>query len=162
MPNNRIDAVLSAQALEAILGAVNTIREQMPFLLDLTPDERRVLPKMGDKSRAFVSKALEVAIQTPEILPRGYDLATFRRDVDLAAALQPVAVALAKLSEEVDDTHLLVRSEAYTGALMVYQYARAHGHGAALDELADELGRRFGRRPRDEFELEIEPPAPSA
>lgn len=38
-----------------------TIKQKLPFLIDLIAEERKSLPKMGDKSRAFVSKALEVA-----------------------------------------------------------------------------------------------------
>jgi hypothetical protein len=38
---------------------------------------------MGDKSRAFVSKALEVARQNPDFLPRSFDLDEMKRDVEL-------------------------------------------------------------------------------
>lgn len=52
-----------------MLQAIATIKEKLPFLVDLSADDRKTLPKMGDKSRAFVSKALEVAAQNPEFLP---------------------------------------------------------------------------------------------
>jgi hypothetical protein len=146
MPDNRIDATLSPSDLTAIMDAINTIRTKLPFLLDLTKDDRHTLPKMGDKSRAFVSQALEVAKQNPDILPRSFDIEEMRRDVELSNALQPVAMAIAQLQELVDDTSLLVGSEAYTAALMVYQYARAAGKGAALDSNLDALSQRFARK----------------
>ena len=99
MPDNRINATLSQAAITAIMDAINTIRTKLPFLLDLTPEERHDLPKMGDKSRAFVSQALEVAKQNEAILPRSFDVNEMRQDVELAAALQPIVLAFAQLQE---------------------------------------------------------------
>jgi hypothetical protein len=146
MPDNRISATLSAADAKAVMDAINTIRTKLPFLLDLTLEERRALPKMGDKSRAFVSQALDVAKQNPDILPRSFDIDEMSKDVDLANALQPIMLALTQLQELVDDTYLLVGSEAYIAALLVYQYARAAGKGAALDGMLDALGQRFARK----------------
>ena len=58
MAENRVSAVLSEADRKAVLDAVETIRQKLSFLIDLSPEQRRSLPKMGDKSRAFVAKAL--------------------------------------------------------------------------------------------------------
>lgn len=55
MADNRISASLSQPDREAVMTAIATIREKLPFLLDLTTEERRSLPKLGDKSRVFES-----------------------------------------------------------------------------------------------------------
>ena len=146
MADNRIDASLSAADREAVQAAIATIREKLPFLIDLSPEERHTLPKMGDKSRAFVSKALEVATQNPGFLPRSFDLDGMRRDVDLLDALRPVALSLAQLQELVDDSLLELGSESYAAALVVYQYAKGSVAGEALDGAVDDLGRRFARK----------------
>jgi hypothetical protein len=148
MPDNRISASLSQADQQAVMSAINTIREKLPFLIDLTPEERRSLPRMGDRSRGFVAQALEVATQNTDILPRSFDVSEMRKDVDLLAALSPIMTALAQLNELVDDTFIEVGSEAYTSALLVYQYARAAGKGAALDGALDALGQRFARKSR--------------
>lgn len=158
MPDNRINATLSQADITAILDAIDTIRTKLPFLLDLTPEDRRALPKMGDKSRAFVSQALEVAAQNEEMLPRSFSVEEMRRDVELANALQPIVVGLAQLQELLEDTYTLVGSEAYTAALLVYHYARARGHGEALDGMLDALGQRFARKSK---KLPPPPPPPS-
>lgn len=54
MAQNRISASLSTSDRDAVLAAITQIRQKLPFLIDLTADERRALPKLGDKSRAFV------------------------------------------------------------------------------------------------------------
>ena len=87
-----------------MMTAVATIKEKLPFLIDLTADDRKALPKMGDKSRVFVSKALEVATQNPDFLPRSFDLKELRKDVQLFEAMYPIVVALTQLQELVDDT----------------------------------------------------------
>jgi hypothetical protein len=130
------------------LSAIQTIREKLPFLIELTPDERRTILRTGDRSRGFVSQALEVASQNADILPRSFDVEEMHKDVELLAALSPIMAALAQLNELVEDTHMEVGSEAYAAALAVYQYARVAGKGAALDGALDSLGQRFARRSR--------------
>ena len=146
MPDNRISATLSTADQQAVLSAINTIRERLPFLVDLSPEDRHALPKMGDKSRAFVSQALDIASQNADILPRAFDVDEMRKDVELLAALSPVLTALSQLFELLEDTYIEVGSEAYTSALLVYQYVRAGGKGAALDNALDALGQRFARK----------------
>jgi hypothetical protein len=127
MPDNRISASLSKADREAVMQAIATIREKLPFLIDLTTEERRTMLKMGDKSRAFVSKALEVGTQNPDFLPRAFNLEEMRRDVELYETLYSVLLSLTQLQELVDDTCIAAGSEAYTAALAIYNYAKASG-----------------------------------
>ena len=149
MTDNRVSASLTDADKAAVLSAVNTIREKLPFLIDLSLEERKGLPKLGDKSQAFVSQALELATQNTDILPRSFDVDEFRKDVELLNALRPVVTALTQLQELLDDTYVEVGSEAYSSALFVYQIARAANKGAALDNLLDGLGARFARKSRN-------------
>lgn len=96
MPDNRISATLSQADQQAVLAAVNTIRTKLPFLVDLTSEERRTLLRMGDKSRGFVAQALTVAEQNEGILPRSFDVTEMRKDVDLLAALEPIMASLSQ------------------------------------------------------------------
>jgi hypothetical protein len=143
-----ISATLTPEQRDAVMQAVATIKTNLPFLVDLSPEERKTLPKMGDKSRAFVSKALEVATQNPDFLPRSFDIEEFRKDVQLPETLYPLLLAIAQLHELLDDTYLAVGSEAYTAALQVYNYAKASGNIGGLDTLVEEMGQRFARKPR--------------
>lgn len=148
MPDNRISAALTQADQQAVLAALQTIREKLPFLIDLSPEERRALPRMGDSGRGFVAKALEVAEQNPDILPRSFDLAEMRRDSELLDALLPVVTSFRQLNELLDDTYTAAGSELYASALLVYQYVRAAGKGSALDGALDSLGQRFARKSR--------------
>lgn len=147
MNNNRVSATLSKETINQILGAVAAIREQLPFLVDLTVEERKSLPRMGDKSRAFVSKALELASQNSDFLPRSFDIDEFRKDVELYDAIYAVRQSLMILAENVDDTYQLAGSEAYSSALVVYHSAKSGKIGVeGLDDVIGELKKRFIRK----------------
>ncbi|APB34158.1 hypothetical protein GlitD10_1832 [Gloeomargarita lithophora Alchichica-D10] len=146
MPANRVSAVLSKEDCEAILAAFNTIKTKLPFLIDLTKEERVALPKMGDKSRAFVTKALEVATQNPDFLPRSFDLEEMRKDTELFEAMYPILLASSQIHELIEDTVMEVGSEAYAAALVVYNYAKTSDQGAGLDGVVDEMAKRFARK----------------
>lgn len=147
MVENKISATLSQQDIDAILGAIKLIKEKLPFLINLTADERRALNKPGDRSRNFIDKALEVATQNPDILPRLFSAEEMKKDIELSQKLQPILLALSQLQEVVDNTVAVVNSEAYASALAVYNYAKAAGKAAALQDTLDELGKRFAKKP---------------
>ena len=147
MLQNRISAVLPQPDAEAVMGSIASIQSNLPFLIDLTTDEIKALPKLGDRSRAFVTKALELATQNPGFLPREFDVEEMRKDVKLFEAIYPLQQGLMKLSEKLDDTAIEVGSEAYVAALLVYNYAKSSGIGTtSLDGVVDDLGQRFARK----------------
>lgn len=146
MIENRISAALAQADVEAILAAIKIIKEKLPFLINLTVEERRALNKPGDRSRNYIDKAMEVAVQNPDILPRLFNVEEMRKDIELGQKLQPILLALSQLQEVVDNTVAVINSEAYAAALSAYGYAKAAGKAAALQDALDELGRRFSRR----------------
>ena len=145
---NSISATLTPEDQQQIASAIATIRDTLPFLLNLSPSQRRELPKMGDKSRAFVQNALTVARQNPDILPRSFDFEEMERDVALFEAIAPLLLSVAQLHELLDDTLLAVGSESYTAALKVYNYTKVGGQVDGLDAAMREMGQRFTRSPR--------------
>lgn len=146
MSSDYVDGVLSDEEKAAVLAALEIVKTKLPFLVDLSPDERRSLPKMGDKSVAFVQAALAVAEQNPNILPPAFNLAAFRKDVALMTTAQPVADKIKQLAELMDDTMVALGTDAYTAALVVYQMAQLAGKGQGLDQLLDAMGQRFARK----------------
>lgn len=146
MSTDKISATLSDEDLAAVMTAIATIKEKLPFLLSLTIEERKALPKMGDKNQPFAHKALEIATQNPNFLPRSFSLEEMRRDVDLFGEMYPIIMAITQLHSMVEDTYLKVGSEAYSSALQVYNYAKASGKDAGLEPVVAELGQRFARK----------------
>jgi len=146
MSTSYVSATLSDMDKTAALAAIETIKTKLPFLVDLSPEDRRSLPKMGDKSVAFVQAALTLVQQNPTIVPGAFNVEEFEKDATLLAALGEVAAAVAQLNELVEDTMLAVGTDAYTAALIVYQSAKMAGKGQGLDALLDAMGQRFARK----------------
>ena len=147
MNTNRINATLPQESADAVMAAIAKIQDLLPFLIDLTPDERKAMAKFGEKNRSFVVKAEAIAVQHPEILPRGFVLDDMKTDIRLVEQLYPIQIALADLLGRVEDSFYAAGSEAYTAALQVYSYAKAaHIATGVLEAALDDLGRRFARR----------------
>jgi hypothetical protein len=143
---NRITATLSEADRQAVLEAFQTIMSKLPFLVSLTPEERRELPKMGDKSVAFVRKSVEMAQEGSDYLPGAFDAAEFKSDLAIYDALLPVLQKSTKLHEMLEDTTTVLGSDLYVAALDHYAAAKRNGSTGGLDELMSVLGQRFSRR----------------
>ena len=144
MPYQNITATLSPDDVQEIKAALQTIEQKLPFLINLTTEERRRLYKMGAKSLTFVNNSLTAAQSNRDILPASFDLDEFARDYQLAATLTDIFFGLQQLHEKVDDTLMAVSSEAMSSSLSVYDYVKtAAKKTPGLKTLAKQLGGRF-------------------
>jgi hypothetical protein len=113
-----------------ILAQAHSLAEQLgallrPYVVPLTPGERRALPKTGDKTYAFVEKAYELARINPDLRPSFLDLKAFEIDfADAGNKLEPLLVTLQQLTDNVSDIQMLAGSEAYHAALAFYNYTK--------------------------------------
>ena len=133
---------------QGIMTAIETIRQKLPFLLNLTPAERKGLAKLGDKSRAFVLKAVDVATQNPEALPRSHSVQDVQNIADVFRGMFSIRLALQQLYKQVDDTTTKIGSDAYAVARTVYAGTKTPVARAHLATAASNLARRFGRKPK--------------
>jgi hypothetical protein len=138
-----IDAVISTTDMKEIMAAFEIVEEKLPFLIGLTPMERRQLTKIGRKSQTFVIQALDMAEQHSELMPRCLDVEEARRDMELFEALNPLLQKLSRLRELVEDTQMVVGSEAYAAARLAYSSAKTSGKGMGLDEVVSDLSQQF-------------------
>jgi hypothetical protein len=143
--NNRVSASLGAQERQEILQAIALIKDKLPFLLSLTTEERKAMPKMGDRNMPFVKKALEAATQNPDFLPRAFEVEELRKDIELFEALYPLVIAFSQLQDALHDTYITVGSEAYSASLKIYNYAKVNVDMAGVQRWVDEMGERFAR-----------------
>jgi hypothetical protein len=147
MSTTLVHASVSIEDQEAIKKALNLVHERFPFLVDLSVEERRLLPKLGDKSRvAFVRKALDVAELNPGVLPASFDVAQMRNDAQLLEYLSSIELAIRQLHKRVEDTAMQVGSQTFRAARIVYQSAKSNFAGGALKTASGELGKHFKRR----------------
>lgn len=98
---------------------------KLPFLVELTPKERKHLAKLGRKQVDFVDKAYLSASGAPELLPGHVSLEEFTKDKDLRTSLLKMKEESKKFDKKLDDTILLVESEMYRSARLFYHAAKA-------------------------------------
>jgi hypothetical protein len=68
--------------------------------------------------------------------------------VELYRDLRELLDTLTPLVEKLEDTLMLTGSETYAGALTAYQYLKSANKGGDLEDLLDDLGKRFARKSR--------------
>ncbi len=150
MTTNSISATLSQADRQAVMDAIATIKQAMPFLIHLTKEERKALPKRGDRSRGFMHNCLDAAQQHTDCLPRSFDVEEMQKDVQLMEDMYPVLMAMAELYSLVDDTYFAVHCEAYVAALKVYSAVKSHSDMPGMKIVEDQLKQQFARRNKQE------------
>jgi hypothetical protein len=148
MAQNLISLTLSAADLTAIDGALTTLEQKFAGLVDLTPDQRKSLSKMGDASEAFCRQTLTVLGQNTGILPPSFNLAEAQADLANIDTLRPRFARLQSLIEKADDTEMALGSDVMSAALEGYAQLKVSGKGAGLDAVRQQMGARFARSPR--------------
>jgi hypothetical protein len=146
MPYQNIDATVSANDLNTVKGAFATILEKLPFLVNLTVDERKSTFKAGPNSLSFVPRAASAAQDNPKIFPASFDIPAFQKDVDLFVVMTELGTLVDSLASQIDDTRLAVGGEAMREASLAYKYIQtAVKNTPGLKPLAEDLGERFKR-----------------
>ncbi len=142
MDTHLINSTLSPEDRQAIGAAIDTLRQKLPFLIDLTVPERRRMPKAADKTRAFIRKAVDIANEHPQMFASAF-LDEMRNDAKLLDDLSPISLAVRLLAKKLDDTGMQVSAEAFAAARTVYAVTKTPFAKAALRTAADELGKRW-------------------
>jgi hypothetical protein len=147
MSKNLISAALAAQAVTNITTAVATIRTNLPFLLNLTPAQRKSLSSITEASQGIVIATINFVAQHPEALPATFDVAEFNKDAALLAPLQQVASLIASLNTDTDDTLRALHGDLYSEFLDVYALAKAGNRSGAYDDYLNSVKSRFAKTP---------------
>jgi len=152
MSTNLIAAAIPPATLQKAVEAAQLIRQLLgPYLISLTPEERATMPKMGDKSLAFVTEAAEFGVSLKSLLPAYLSTDDLVVDAGVAKALLPLFQLLDALTLDVDSTRMEAGSEGYVNALLVYgglQAAAAQNQPGAQAAVAQLSPRFEGQRKR--------------
>ena len=118
---NHISVVLDDATLTEVRAAIGVLRTKLvPALKTLSDQDRRELPRLGDKTAEFVRKSFEYTGIHPDLVPGYVDRAAFKTDLDALALLQNLERELAPVNNALGDSVLLSGSEAYQAALLFY------------------------------------------
>ncbi|RYU80273.1 hypothetical protein [Hymenobacter persicinus] len=149
MPNE-FQTAIPAPVLAQVQESLNAIKAALaPYLISLTPEERKAMLRMGDKTVAFVQKTADYATNSPALLPPFVDFEELKQDLKGVTQLTPLAQQLEQLTLDVDSTLMVAGSEAYGNALTIYNNVRflAQNHQSGAQAAYEDLRQRFPGRP---------------
>lgn len=144
--DNLVSVKIPADVLSVILQKLDEIDAAlMPYLVTLTPEERKRLPKMSERNASFTEKALEYMKARPELNPAFVN--TEEMEVDLKAVHDLLILCrhVDQLYNGLHDTMLLSGSEAYVAALSFYNNVKtaARRNVKGAEPIYDDLKKRF-------------------
>jgi hypothetical protein len=147
MSENQVTAI-PAEVITQAVGLANQLNTLLaPYLQALTAQERKGILKMGDKTIAFVTKALDYAQSQPQFAPSYMNTPDLADDVNVASGLTRIEQPIASLASQLNDTVMIAGSEAYVAALMYYNSIKeaVKRNVPAAKSIYDDLKLRFER-----------------
>jgi hypothetical protein len=120
-------------------------RALSPYLLALTPEDRKGMLKMGEKTIGFVEKAFDFAKQNPELVPPYLKISEFETDFADAHGLWTLHNMITQLEEGISGTEMAAGSEAYQASLIFYHSVKmaASQNIPGANAVYEELRKRF-------------------
>jgi hypothetical protein len=146
---NSISVTFSESDISDINNAILVLKNTLLLKLkELKPEEKKKYPLMGDKSVAFVQKALEYCNANPELTPKFFDAEEFSRDFKAVETMRGFRAPLEQIVNQLMDTMCLAGSDSYSAALMFYNSVKIarKANVPKSQSIHDELAKKFPGR----------------
>ncbi len=148
---NKISIEIPESDLQAVKAALVQVQSILaPYVVALTPDQRRTIPKMSDGTEPFVAKVVEYAVEDPHFLPPFVHMTEFEKDWKAISSLLPLLRMVTQIQDTLSDTAMLAGSEAYVSALSYYNSVKQAAKVNVPDAKAiyEDLRKRFEKKSR--------------
>ncbi len=145
MLKNLIDFELTKENEDSSIQNIRSTEALLPFLVNLTTDERRKLPKMGRDGLDFAEKSLMYAADNPGLVASYMDIPAMQKDLNLMKQVQRVLGVTESFCEKLRDTYMVLGSEVYDAALVFYRTVKnaAKSGAEGCDYIAKDLGDHY-------------------
>jgi len=141
---NLISAEVEDETVSSAIARIKDVNSSLPFMINLSPEERKSFRKMGPKSVDYVNDCLLGANQFTTSLSADFPLNEYSKDVTLINKLYPIFVASQTLTEALNDTLLALSSDAMKEADEVYESLKsAAKRDANAKALVQQIALRF-------------------
>ncbi|MFH0976720.1 MAG: hypothetical protein V1874_13130 [Spirochaetota bacterium] len=143
---NMVSVSFSETDIRDINNAIAVLKNTLlPKLKELKPEEKKNYPLMGDKSIAFVQKALEYCGYNEELTPKFFDADEFTRDFKAVEVMRNFRAPLTQISNMLMDTMCLAGTDSFSAALMFYNSVKIarKANIPKSQTIHDELAKRF-------------------
>jgi len=145
-----VSGTISENLKNRIVRQLKDIDTQLPFMVNLSPAERRSIPKLGRMTTKFVELALGLSEKHPELVPPYLDVQKMKQDFELARKFVEIMSVLEPLWEKMNDTFYAAGSSAHAQARLFYKAVKiaARNQIPGTDVMVKELKQSF-RNPID-------------
>ena len=145
MLKNLIDFELTKENEESSIQSIRSTEALLPFLVNLSTDERRRLAKMGRDGLDFAEKSLMHAADNPGLVASYMDIPAMQRDLNLMKQVQRVLGVTESFCEKLRDTYMVLGAEVYDGARVFYRTVKnaAVSGAKGCDYIAKDLGDHY-------------------
>src|SRR5687767_6494151 len=114
MPNdNRISATILAADKTLFLTKVNEATALLPFLINLTPTERRRLPSIGIERAGMLDDCSQLMTAHSGLVPTYVNMTEVNKDLALFRDMMPLLQTTTELCEKVDDTMKAISADLF-------------------------------------------------
>jgi hypothetical protein len=122
MSYSNISAAIVAADKTAVQTAIQTIKSKMPFLINLSIDERKKLRKMASVRTSYVQDVYQASVGNSGAIPQGINLVEYGKDLQLYRDLSDIMSWFAPLYESIESTSMALGSE------LMKQSDECYGH----------------------------------
>jgi len=156
---NSISSEITPEQLQTVKDSIAVIEKTLANVLtiNLEPADRSAMLKLGDKTLAFVGKAMEFGNLNAKIVPSFIDFPEAQKDYRLSQDLFTLLQQLNPLVRSMEDAGMVAGSEAFEAALNIYGTAKAASasNTPGVQAVVDELAKRYPNRKRKPAAPEI-------
>ena len=150
---NAVNEVLTQQTIDNIAFDVEDIKNNLPFLVNLSAKQRREGFNLSSKRFNFVSMVLVSLKVEPLILPSWVDANAFENDFTLYKQLFGIENQLQAILTNITETRMQVGAEAMKSANDIYNHVhKAKDRIPGVNAIYDELKKAFPGRGKNKIQ----------
>ena len=150
MTNDNTAGVSHLEAAQAVIQKIQEIRDSIPNLAMLTPEERRKLSSSASLSHEFVQETVAATQNSSHLAVSGaMDAAQMRDLLAFADAWAPVVVQAESLTRFLTHTVAVAKSRSGSQALVTYSLAQRLAkkpETAYLRPMVEAMRQKLGKR----------------
>jgi len=144
MSYQNLSVTLSAQQKAEIIEKIAAVKAALPFLVNLTPDERHSLRKVAEKRQGYVNDVMIAVKANPTMIPPVIDVQEYIKDATLYNDMAEIMAHLKTLYEGINDTYMAAGNEAISVTDQCYGILKQAAKGnASLTSTVQELAKHF-------------------
>lgn len=143
----RISHELTPEQYEAIMQAIRALDANLDFAVNLTPEDRQKIRRLGAKKRVFTKDAHAFCQEKTSTVPNLLDMTEFSKDLKLSTQLYDISNILKTMAEKIQDTAAAAGWQAFRRARQYHVYIKelAKTNEPGCETIEKELDKFFAR-----------------